>query len=77
MKNIEEFSGKGQENGPVGRRRRKKKRQGRKSNGSMQKNKRPDGKVKSNDSPEIPQEGLVSSLVGALSPVNHRGLHQG
>ena len=54
-KNNEEFSGeKGQENGPVGRKKRD-----RKKNGSRQKNKRPDSKVESNDSPEILDRGDI------------------
>ena len=41
-----------QENGPAGR-----KKEDRNSNRTMQKNKRVDGKVESNDSPEIPDKG--------------------
>ena len=50
-KNIEEFSGKSLE-GLAGR-----KRKDRKGNWTRQKNKRGDGKVESNDSPEIPDRG--------------------
>ena len=46
---------------------RQRKREDRKSNGSRQKNKRGDSKVKSNDSPEIPDMGwLVDSAVFML-----------
>ena len=54
-------------NEPVSRRRRKK--LDRKSNGSRQKNKRPDRKVESNDSPEIPDTGKTSDIPGLLSAI--------
>ena len=60
-KNIEEFSGKSLE-GPAGR-----KREDRKGNRTRQKNKRGDSKVKSNDSPEIPDRGETSDIPGLPS----------
>ena len=52
-KNIEEFSGKGLEE----RTSRQKKKKDRMGNRTMQKNKRGETKVESNDSPEIPDRG--------------------
>ena len=70
-KNIEEFSGgKSQENGQVCRKKeekKKEKKKDRKSYGSMQKNKRGDHKVESNDSPAIPDWGETLDVPGLLS----------
>ena len=62
MKNIEEFLGKVQKKGPTGR-----KRSDRKGNRTMQKNKRGDSKVESNDSTEIPDMGETSDIPGLPS----------
>ena len=48
---------------PAGR----KKRLDRKSNGARQKNKKGDGKVESNDIPEIPDRGETSDIPGLPS----------
>ena len=61
-KNIKEFPGKVQKNGPEGR-----KRSNRKSNRTRQKNKRGDSEVESNDSPEIPDSGETSDIPGLPS----------
>ena len=67
MKNIEEFLGKVQKKGPTGR-----KRSDRKGNRTMQKNKRGDSKVESNDRPEIPDWGRHQT-----SPASLWGLGRG
>ena len=56
MKDIEEFSRKSLKKGPAGR--------------TMQKNKRGDSKVESNDSPEIPDRGKTSDIPGLPSGVS-------
>ena len=63
---MKNFLGKqNQENGPVGKKKRR-----RKSNGSRQKNKTGDSKVESNDSPEIPDRGKTSDITGFPSGWN-------
>ena len=62
MKNIEEFLGKVQKKGPTGR-----KRSDRKGNRTMQKNKRGDIKVESNDSTETQDREETSDILGLPS----------
>ena len=62
MKNIEEFLGKVQKKGPTGR-----KRSDRKGNRTMQKNKRGDSKVESNDSTETQDREETSDILGLPS----------
>ena len=61
--NIEEISGKFQENAPYT----EKKDKNRKSNRTRQKNKTGDSKEESNDSPEIPDRGATSDIPGLHS----------
>ena len=68
-KNIEEFSGKmsGQQASRQKKKGRKKKKKDGKNNRIRQKNKRGDSKLKSNDSPEIPDWGETSHIPGLPS----------
>ena len=61
---MKNFLEKVQKKGPAGR-----KRSDRKGNRTRQKNKRGDSKVKSNDSPEIPDKGETSDIPGLPSGV--------